>query len=73
MVQWLGLGAFTARAWVQSLVRELKFLKLSSVAKKINEKFQAVLIYAYDSSTHDTEAQVKPVSSMVSLDYISQN
>ena len=40
MVQWLGLGAFTARAWVQSLVRELKFLKLSSVAKKINENLK---------------------------------
>ena len=23
-VQWLGLGTFTARAWVQSLVRELR-------------------------------------------------
>ena len=23
-VQWLGLGAFTARAWVQSLFRELR-------------------------------------------------
>lgn len=43
------------------------------LAIKINEKFPAVLIYAFDSSTHDTEAQVKPVSSMVSLDYISQN
>ena len=32
-LQWLGLGAFTAGAWVQSLVRELRSRKSSSVAK----------------------------------------
>ena len=31
-VQWLGLCAFTARAWVQSLVRELRPHKLLSAA-----------------------------------------
>ena len=34
MVQWLGLGAFTAVAWVQSLVGELRSYKLCSAAKK---------------------------------------
>ena len=34
MVQWLGLGTFTAAAWVQSLVGELKSCKLHGVAKK---------------------------------------
>ena len=33
-VQWLGLGAFTAVAWVQSPVGELKSCKLWGVAKK---------------------------------------
>ena len=33
-VQWLGLGNFTARARVQSLVRELRSHKLSGMAKK---------------------------------------
>ena len=43
MVQWLGLGAFIAGAWVQSLVGELRFHKPCSEAKrkkkaiKINE------------------------------------
>jgi len=31
--QWLGLSAFTAGAGVQSLVRELRFHKLPSVAR----------------------------------------
>ena len=34
VVQWLGLGSFTAGAWVQSLVRELRSSKLHCVAKK---------------------------------------
>ena len=38
MVQWLGLGAFTAMAQVQSLVRELRSCKLHSVAKKKKKK-----------------------------------
>ena len=32
--QWLGLPAFTAEAWVQSLIRELRFCMPYSVAKK---------------------------------------
>ena len=32
-IQWLGLGPFTAEAWVQSLVRELRSYKLWSMAK----------------------------------------
>ena len=34
VVQWLGLGAFTAVAWLQSLVGELRSLTPCSVAKK---------------------------------------
>ena len=30
--QWLALGAFTAMAWIQSLVRELRSCKLCTVA-----------------------------------------
>ena len=33
MVQWLGLGAFTAVAQVQSLVGKLRYRKLSGLAK----------------------------------------
>ena len=38
MLQWLGLGAFTAGAWVQSLVRELRSCKPGGAAKK-KEKY----------------------------------
>ena len=34
VVQWLGRGAFTAVAWVQSLVRELRYCKQHAAAKK---------------------------------------
>ena len=34
MVHWLGLGTFTAMAWVQSLVRELRSYKPLGVDKK---------------------------------------
>ena len=38
VVQWLGLWTFTATAWVQSLVRELRSHKLHGVAKKKRKK-----------------------------------
>ena len=38
VVQWLGLSAFTAVAWVQALVRELRSHKLPSMAKKKKKK-----------------------------------
>ena len=38
VVQWLGLSPFTARAWVQSLVRELKSSKPYGVAKITKNK-----------------------------------
>ena len=38
--QWLGLRAFTARVWVQSLVEKLRLHKLYSMAKKINKFFE---------------------------------
>ena len=34
VVWWLGIGAFTAVVWVQTLVRELRSCKLCGVAKK---------------------------------------
>lgn len=34
VVQWVGLGAFTAVAWVQSLFKELRFRKLQIRPKK---------------------------------------
>ena len=37
-VQWLGVGTFTARAWVQSLVRELRSRKPQKGAAKKKEK-----------------------------------
>ena len=38
MVQWLGLGAFTAGAWVRSLVGELRSHKPHSEAGKKNSE-----------------------------------
>ena len=38
MVQWLGLGAFTAVAWVPSLVEELRSRNPRSMAKKKKKK-----------------------------------
>ena len=38
VVQWLGLGAFTAGAWVQSLIGELTFYKPHGMAKKRKKK-----------------------------------
>ena len=38
MIKWLGLGAFTVGGQVQSLVRELRSLKLHGLAKKKKKK-----------------------------------
>ena len=38
MVWWLGFGTFTAVAWVQSLVGELRSRKQCGVAKKKKKK-----------------------------------
>lgn len=38
MIQWLGLGAFTVGGQVQSLVKELRSLKLHGLAKKKNSE-----------------------------------
>ena len=34
MVQWLEFSAFTAEAWVQSLVSELRYCRLHGMVKK---------------------------------------
>ena len=39
-VQWLGLGAFTAGAWVQSLIRELRSCKMRHGQNKIKQKLK---------------------------------
>ena len=39
-VQWLGLGAFTAGAWVPFLVRELRYRKPSSTTPTKKKKFK---------------------------------
>ena len=40
-VQWLGLGAFIAMAWLQSLVRELRSCKLAVQPKEKKKKAKA--------------------------------
>ena len=49
VAQWIGLCAFTAVSWVQSLVRELRSYKLHGIAKK--KKKDVVCIYVY-THTH---------------------
>ena len=39
VVQWLGRCAFTAGAWVQSLIRELSFPKPQDMAKNKDQKW----------------------------------
>ena len=41
VAQWLALGASTALAWIQSLVRELRSCKLCTVAR--GEKMEQVI------------------------------
>ena len=43
-VQWLGRGAFTAGALVQSLVEELSSCKPCSVAKKTRKKHVKIFV-----------------------------
>ena len=45
VVHWLGLGAFTARARVQSLLGELRSCKSCSVAKI--KKIQSIMIFKF--------------------------
>ena len=44
VVQWLGLGTVTARAWVQSLVRELRSCKLCGVTKTKQQQQNDMMI-----------------------------
>ena len=44
-VQWLGLGAFTARAQVQSLVQELRSGRPLGAAKRKKKKKNWLLIF----------------------------
>ena len=43
MIQWLGLGAFTVGAQVQSLVKELRSLKLHGLDKKKKKDSEAYI------------------------------
>ena len=51
-VQWLGLGAFTAVAQVQSLVRELRSCKPPNAAKKKQKKYCIVYLKFAKCSQH---------------------
>ena len=44
MIQWLGLFAFTVRARVQFLVRELRSLKIRDMAKKRKRKKKKIMV-----------------------------
>ena len=44
VIQWLELGAFTAMAWFQSLVREQRLCKLQGVAPK--KSYSNILPYS---------------------------
>ena len=44
-VQWLGLGAFNARAWFRSLVRELRSQKLPNSATNDNNNNNRKILY----------------------------
>ena len=46
-VQWLGLGTFTARTWVQSLVRELRSCKFCSRKTKSPTNIPASKVKSY--------------------------
>ena len=54
-VQWLGLGAFTARAWVRSLIGELRFCKVQGSQEK--------KIFFYSDNAYPTQpgAAYKPI------------
>ena len=42
VVRWLGLGAFTAMIWVQSLVRKSRSYKVCGTAKKLKKRKMCV-------------------------------
>ena len=48
VVQWLGLSAVTTGAWVQSLVRTLRFLQNSRGSKKKKQKKNLMPILLYN-------------------------
>ena len=60
MIQWLELSTFTAAAWVQSLVGELRFHELWSMAKK--QKPQQNLSIHKKSSIKDLKTQLRNFS-----------
>ena len=47
MVQWLGLGAFTMVAWVQSVAGELRSYKLQGRAKQKEGVNQSVELFLF--------------------------
>ena len=64
-VPWLGFQAFNVIAWVQSLVRELRFHKPHGTAKKKKKKYKEVknkLEVIREKSTGEKELKVKTVS-----------
>ena len=65
-VQWLGPGAFTARAWVQSLVEELRSCKLHGAAinKKKNKNKSHLIVRNYILPLRLEKRQGSPLSSL---------
>ena len=66
MVQWLGLGAFTARVRVQSLVRELRSSKPLGAAKQTNKQ-KSQLRNLKTSSLHNLGKSLANEASLIVL------
>ena len=58
VVQWLGLHAFTARAWVQSLVRELRSHKLCGMAKNKRVCHKLAVVWGHPRTRRPPTHQV---------------
>ena len=63
MIQWLGLGAFTVGGQVQSLVRELRSLKLHGLAKKKKKKNSEAYIWESQIGVGNQDFALKQTNS----------
>ena len=67
VVLWLGLSAFTARAWVQSLVGELRTHKPDGMASKRKIALERILMTGGDRLTQMSDSSIlKYISVMTS-------
>ena len=65
-VQWLGLHAFTAGAWIQSLVRELRFGEWHDGA--MNKCLQTVVLENTLETPLDSK-EIKPILKEINPEY----